>query len=229
MHNTVQENLSVRCSRCGTTRQRHVALAMQKCPVRTCWQEQAEKCEGTAVYAVWVAGLKAMHGVGGRGIQQPAVAAADAATVHAVAVGPQAAAERSEPALAPRAVCLRPYRAHVVVKVGEAELCMLCFSRAQRYKVAAWRDGCCDGAAPLESCPKHLLCVFATCPILWPPRREERGAAILVYARQCRDSHALQALRPPKRRVVAARHAATTNLDAFGSGGDRRAGAAVCL
>ena len=172
LHTAVQEELLIKCTRCGTTRQRHVALALQKCPVRACWQEGGELIEGTTVYAAWIAGLnKAMHGLGARGRPQPL---ADEAAAQAQGAALQAAElqdERSEPAFVPRDVCLRPYRSHVVVRVGEAEVCMQCFSRVPRYRVAAWRDGCCDGPAPLGSCPRHTLAVFATCPMICPPGR----------------------------------------------------------
>ena len=111
---------------------------------------------------------------------------------------------------------------------GVAEWCMLCFSRAPRFKVAAWRDGCCDGVAPLGSCPKHILEAVRACPMLWPPRRAERGADISAVARQWHEGHALRALRPPKRRG-AARHAAATNRDCVGLGGGGYAGAAECM
>ncbi len=51
----------VECSRCGATRQRHVQLGAQKCPVRGFFRGGAEDLEGTAVYARWTAAVKAMH------------------------------------------------------------------------------------------------------------------------------------------------------------------------
>ena len=148
MNEPVQEELVVRCTRCGTTRQRHVPLAMQRCPVRTCWLGAGEVAEGTATCAARVIALKAMHGLGARG--RPADAGAGQ---------PPQAAVHAEPneqhvVLEPGVVALRPFRSHVVVRIGEAEVCMLCFSRAPRHKVVAWREVCCDGVAPLGSCPQ---------------------------------------------------------------------------
>ena len=197
MHETVQESLVVRCIRCNTTRQRHVPLAMQRCPVRTCWTEAGEVAECTAAYGAWVKALKAMHGHGSRD------SAADAGAVQAApAAVHEEPAERRE-VLEPRVVSLRPFRPHVMARIGEADVCMMCFGKAPRHKAAAWKAECCDGAAPLGSCPKHILTAVCTVPVVWPPRKAERGADICAFARQWHEGRALKALRPPKRRVAA--------------------------
>ena len=100
---------------------------------------------------------------------------------------------------------LRPFRSHHCVRAGEAEFCMACFSRAPRFKVAAWRQECCDGAAPIGACPKHILAAVNTCRVAWPPRHEGRGASIEVAAKAWLDSHVFRQLRPPKRRVAVQR------------------------
>ena len=124
----------------------------------------------------------------------------------AAAAVPGEQLEQLEQALVPvvpRAALLRPFRSHVCVRAGEAEFCMLCFTKAPRYRVAAWRQECCDGAAPIGSCPKHFLAATIVCRVSWPPRHEGRCASIDAAAKAWQDGHVLRQLRPPKRRVPA--------------------------
>ena len=107
--------------------------------------------------------------------------------------------------LQPLGVNLRPFRSHVCVRAGEVEFCMLCFAKAPRFRVAQWRQDCCDGAAPIGSCPKHILAAASVCSVQWPPQKAGRGANILEAAKWWQDSHICKQLRPPKRRVPAKR------------------------
>ena len=60
-HNPEVHELRVQCTRCGTSRQRHVQLGSQRCPVRCLTWQAAEVPAGTAVYAAWHTAIKAMH------------------------------------------------------------------------------------------------------------------------------------------------------------------------
>ena len=83
-----------------------------------------------------------------------------------------------------------PGRPWATVRAGEAEFRVACFSHAPRYKVAAWRQGCCDEAAPLGACPKQILVAVSVCTVAWPPRLEVRGAGIDAAAQAWRGSQA---------------------------------------
>ena len=135
-------------SRCGVERQKCVQLSLQSCLVRAFFLAGEEVPAATAVYAAWHRCVKAMHAC----TKASGRLQADAAAAVPLAVAPAVGAVVQEPVLEPHAVVLRPFRSHVCVRSGEAEFCMLCFARAPRYRVAAWRQDCCDGAAPVGSC-----------------------------------------------------------------------------
>ena len=75
LHDSVADDARVKCTRCGTTRQRHVLLAMQRCPVRTLWRDGEEVAAGTTIFAAWTAAVKAKHSCGGQLAPDPAAAA----------------------------------------------------------------------------------------------------------------------------------------------------------
>jgi hypothetical protein len=192
----------VHCTKCGTTRQRYIRLDQQKwCPVRSLWRQGLEDPAGAAVHAAWTAAVKAMHlhgrRCGGQPFPGPAVQHAGPDSVQPVIVAE------------PRALVLRPFRSHAVGKAAEAEFCLMCLGKAPRYKVAAWRAECCDGRAPVGSCPKHLLAAISAASFEWPARHATRAAELKAFARQWQESHALKALRPLKRRVAVAPKRAT--------------------
>ena len=198
-HEATIVNDKMQCSRCGVERQKCVQLSLQSCPVRAFFQAGEEVPAATAVYAAWHRCVKAMHAC----TKASGRLQADAAAAGPLAVAPAVGAVVQEPVLEPHAVGLRPFRSHVCVRSGEAEFCMLCFARAPRYRVAAWRQDCCDGGAPVGSCPKHILAAISVCRVCWPPRHEGRGANIEAAAKAWCDSHVSKQLRPPKRRVAA--------------------------
>ena len=200
-HEAVVVEGKVQCNRCGIERQQCVQLGLQLCPVRGHYRAGEELPEATAVYAAWHGCVRAMHSLTNAGARQAGAAA--------LGVGQAAAADAAGPepvhgdVQERRAMAqLRPFRSHQCVRAGEAEFCMSCFSRAPRFKVAAWRQECCDGAAPTGACPKHILAAVNTCRVAWPPRHEGRGASIDVAAKAWIDSHVFRQLRPPKRRVA---------------------------
>ena len=51
----------ISCSRCGTTRQPHVQLGRQKCPVWELFRGGVEVPEATATFAEWQTTVKGMH------------------------------------------------------------------------------------------------------------------------------------------------------------------------
>jgi hypothetical protein len=193
----------VRCSRCGTERQQCVQLGLQLCPVRVHYRAGEELPAATAVYAAWHSCVKEMHTRSKANGQLQAEAAAAVAIAVAPAPVAAAAAVVQEPVLQPLAAKLRPFRSHVCVRAGEVEFCMLCFAKAPRYRVALWRQGCCDGAAPIGSCPKHTLAAASLCNVQWPPQHAVRVASILEAVKAWQDSHVFKQRRPPKRRVPA--------------------------
>ena len=199
-HEATIFNGKMQCSRCGTERQQCVQLGLQSCPVRVRYRANVEQPAATAVYAAWHTCVRAMHSWcrAGGGRAAAGEAAADQAPVNVAAAG-----EADVQVLVPQACQLRPLRSHICVRTGEAEFCIACFCRAPRFRVAAWRQGCCDGAAPVGSCPKHILAAVSLCRVSWPPRFEGRGANIEAAAKTWCGSHALRSLRPPKRRVAA--------------------------
>jgi hypothetical protein len=158
----------MQCSRCGVERQKCVQLSLQSCPVRAFFLAGEEVPAATAVYAAWHRCVKAMHAC----TKASGRLQADAAAAVPLAVAPDVGAVVQEPVLVPHAVVLRPFRSHVCVRSGEAEFCMLCFARAPRCRVAAWRQDCCDGAAPVGSCPKHIFAAISVCRVCWPPRHD---------------------------------------------------------
>ena len=207
----------VRCSRCGIERQQCVQLGLQLCPVRVHYRAGVELPAATAAYAAWHGCVKAMHSFCKAGAKQAVAgedaAAApgagrappgDAAAAAAVVVGARPVqALVQEPVLQPLVARLRPFRSHVCVQAADVEFCMLCFAKAPRFKTAAWRQECCDGAAPIGASPKHILAAVSVCTVSWPPRYAGRGATIQAEAQAWSDSHVAKQLRPPKRRVAA--------------------------
>ena len=189
----------MQCSRCGTERQKCIQLGLQSCPVRAFFQAGEEVPAATAVYAAWHRCVKAMHAYTKASGQQTAAIAAAVPVLVAQAVGVVV----QEPVLEPRAIGLRPFRSHVCVRSGEAEFCMMCFAKAPRHRVPAWRQDCCDGAAPFGSCPKQILAAISVCRVCWPPRHEGRGANIEAAATAWCNNHVSKQLRPPKRRLAA--------------------------
>ena len=61
MHAAAAQGDKVACTRCGTTRQAHIQLHLQKCPVRGFFRGGAEDPTGTEVYAAWHRTVRAMH------------------------------------------------------------------------------------------------------------------------------------------------------------------------
>ena len=197
-HSAVVADGKAICTRCGTTRQQHVQLGLQKCPVRVHFQGGAEVPAATAVYAAWQRTVSAMHActkAAAFGLGAPVSAADAPAEARTAAAEPEAVI-----VLAPRRATLRPFRSHVCFKVAEAEACMMCFMRDPRYQIPAWRAECCDGRAPIGACPKHILAAIITSATVWPVGHEARGRDLVAAAKTFSSTLAAKALRPPKRR-----------------------------
>ncbi len=118
-HDSCPANGKVECKRCGTTRQRHVQLAGQKCPVRGLFRGGEEVLEGTVVYAAWTAAVKAMHEHGRRAAAEGREKRLPPPSTEAVVV-----IRRPEVAVQPASLSLRSFRSHVVVRTVEVEFCM---------------------------------------------------------------------------------------------------------
>ncbi len=99
-HAAVVDGDRVVCTGCGTSRQQHVQLHLQGCPVRGYYREGAEAPAATAVYAAWQRTVRAMHAF---------PKAAEAEMLEA------------EPAAVPVPLALMPFRSHVVAKVADVE------------------------------------------------------------------------------------------------------------
>ena len=121
---------SMQCGRCGTVRQKTVQLGLQACPVRAFFRAGAEQQDATAVYAAWHRCARTVHSH-----CKATVPAAPAAAVP----GEQLDLEAALVPVVPRAALLRPFRSHVCVRAGEAEFCMLCFTKAPRPSVQSSR------------------------------------------------------------------------------------------
>ena len=186
-----------KCSRCGTERDKRVQLSDQECPVWVLSRADAEVQEGTAVYAAWHRCVRAMRAA--RGVQSE-VGEGRPEVAPAAAAAPVALGDGLEPPRAQPGIQLRAFRSHALVKAGACEFCMLCFTKAPRYRVAEWRSTCCDGAAPVGGCPKHMLMAAVTAGVAWPARYAERGTEIAAAGAAWRDSKAGLALQPPRRR-----------------------------
>ena len=159
------EGHRISCRRCGTTRQKCVNLGAQLCPVHVFHQGGAETTQGTELYRAWVDIIKRLHAAG------KSTAGADAQASAGILPA------RPEPSLEPAPLRLRSFRSHCTVVRAGVEFCLCCFSRAPRFRVAAWRAGCCDGIAPIGACPKYLLEVIALRDGSWPPSRQARDGA----------------------------------------------------
>jgi len=199
-HEVALVNGKVRCNRCGTERDNHVQLGRQGCPVQVLYRSGAPVREATAVYAAWHRCVRVMHAMsstGGAAVQEAPAAVTTGAPAP---VPPQGLP--APPQARPGAV-LRQFRSHAVVKAGTTEFCMLCFVKAPRYKVAEWRSGCCDGAAPVAGCPKHVLMAAVVSAVDWPAKYAERGAAIQAAGEAWQEGKAGLALQPPRCRRAA--------------------------
>ena len=191
-HTPEVEELRVRCTRCDTTRQRHVQLGSQKCPVRVMTRQAADVPAGTAVYAAWLAVTKAMH----RRSRPETEPGGD--PVPLAAAEPAVAAAAGSGQL----LQLRPFRAHAFVCAAGCEFCIRCFARAPRFRVSEWRAGCCDGDTPVGAAPKHLLAALH----LHSQAGGQVGQAgtrlsfLQTAAKEWQRSLAGKSLRPPKRR-----------------------------
>ena len=202
------------CKRCGTTRQRHVHLSGQACPVRLCMRTGAEVHEGTAVYGTWTRTLQAMHahfkavqdngGETAADVVAPAAAAGLADAVAAEVLVGDADGGAGLPPV-PMGLRLRPFRAHACVVAGRVEFCMRCMCKAPRFRTVAWRAECCDGDTPIGGVPKHILAVIAADRPQWPVRQAARGLLLVEAASAHGRTVAAMALRRPKRRQAGRR------------------------
>ena len=104
------------------------------------------------------------------------------------------------PPPAPRLLQLRPFRSHVCVIAGGVELCMLCMSKAPRFRTPAWRAQCCDGTTPIGAVPKHMLAAIRAGSPQWPARHVARGRELCAAAREHDRIVTAMALRRHKRR-----------------------------
>jgi hypothetical protein len=192
-HSVQPRGERVECTRCGTTRQRHIELERQRCPIRIWTVDAVEQPEGTAVYAAWVKALQGMH----RASRQPSASE----DVQMVAAAPAEAAPVDELVhVLAEPVVLQPFRSHRIVMTGSRAWCMACFSKQPRFHINVWKTGSCKGKQPIQSCPKHVLAVISQQATAWPQAWAERGRALEAAADQCRHLAASKALRPPKRR-----------------------------
>ena len=186
----------VECTICVTTRQRHIALEKQRCPVRV-WAEaggeaDVEIPDGTSVHAAWSRTLQAMH----RAAKNPAGGAGRQEAVGA----PADDTELAEPVCEP--CTLQPFRSHRIVVSGSMAWCMACYSKQPRFRRNVWKTSSCKGQQPVAHCPKHVLATLGQHPTVWPEGKAERGRALGAAAELLRRSAASKALRPPKRRVA---------------------------
>jgi len=197
MHAAAAQGDKVACTRCGTTRQAHIQLRLQKCPVRGLLRGGAEDPAGTEMYAAWHRTVRAMHAFAREsGAAQPAAPLAAEAAVAAMADEHLVA----EPAV-PRLFVLRPFRSRVMAKCAAVEFCMQCCVQTPRHSANRWKAGCCDGRTPIGACPRYILAAVSLCPATWPRGHENRGQELVVAARALRSNLAAKALRPPKRRM----------------------------
>ena len=143
-HNPEVHELRVQCTRCGTSRQRHVQLGSQRCPVRCLTRQAAEVPAGTAVYAAWHTAINAMHHR-----SKPAAEVGEPPVLAVAGAGDAGAGD----VVAAMPCQLRPFRAHSLSRTAGCEFCLRCYAKAPRYRVAEWRAGCCDGDAPMGAAP----------------------------------------------------------------------------
>ena len=61
MHAAAVQGDKVACTRCGTTRQPHIQLQLQKCPVRGFFRGEAEDPAGTELHTAWHRTVRAMR------------------------------------------------------------------------------------------------------------------------------------------------------------------------
>jgi hypothetical protein len=182
-----------------TSRQPHVQLGLQRCPVRGLFRGGIEVPAATAVYAAWQRTVLAMHAH-----TKVAVAAGLCSAVGAPGAAPAVVEPELEPVLEPVAepvlLVLRPFRSHVIAKSAEVEFCMQCCMRTPRHLANRWKAGCCDGRAPIGACPRYILAAISISTAVWPAGHVVRGRELEAAAGAFRSSMAAKALRPPKRR-----------------------------
>ena len=202
MHAAAVQGDKVACTRCGTTKQPHIQLQLQKCPVRGYFRGGVEDPAATGVCAAWQRTVRAMHAFAkaATAVPEETLGAADTGPAEAQAVGAAAELPEVEPVAVPVPLVLRPFRSHVVAKVAEVEFCMQCCMRTPRYQPAVWRAGCCDGRTPIGACPRYILAAITTSTAKWPTGHEVRGHELAEAARAFMCSLTAKALRPPKRR-----------------------------
>ena len=121
MHAAAVQGDKVVCTRCSTTRQPHIQLQLQKCPVRGCFRGGAEDPAATGVYAAWQRTVRAMHAFAkaATAVPEKTVLAADAGPAEAQAMGDTAKLPEVDPGAVPAPLVLRPCRSHAVAKVAE--------------------------------------------------------------------------------------------------------------
>ena len=123
MHAATVQGDKVVCTRCSTTRQPHIQLQLQKCPVRGYFRGGVEDSAATGVYAAWQRTVRAMHAFAkaATAVPEETLVAAVAGPAEAQAGGAAAELPEVEPVAVPVPLVLRPFRSHVVAKVAEVE------------------------------------------------------------------------------------------------------------
>ena len=173
MHAAAVQGDTVVCTRCSATRQPHVQLQLQKCPMRGFVRGGVEDPAASEVYAAWHRTVRATHAFAKvAGVAEPVaglVAAAEPA--EALAATPADEHLVAEPAV-PRPFVLRPFKSHVIAKSVEVQFCMQCWLQTPRHLARQWKAGCCDGRAPIGACPRYILAAASTCPATWPSGQE---------------------------------------------------------
>ena len=198
-HSTAVTNGRVSCTRCGTSRQPHVQLGLQRCPVRGLFRGGIEVPAATSFYAAWQRTVRAMHAHTKVAVAAGLLVAEGSPGVAPAVVEPELE-QVLEPVAEPVLLALRPFRSNVIAKSAEVEFCMPCCTMAPRYLANRWKAGCCDGRAPIGACPRYILAAISISTAVWPAGHVVRGRKLEAAARAFRSSMAAKALRPPKRR-----------------------------
>ena len=115
MHAAAVQGDKVVCTRCSTTRQPHIQLQLQKCPVRGFFRE-LEDPAASGVYAAWHQTVRAMHAFAkaATAVPEETLVAADAGPAEAQAGGAAAELPEVEPGAVPVPLARRPFGSHVV-------------------------------------------------------------------------------------------------------------------
>ncbi len=87
---------------------------------------------------------------------------------------------------------LRTLRSRIVGMRAVVEFYLACLLKAPRFEKTLWRVGCCDGAAPVGVCPKHILAAVSVGGE-WPAGASERGAELAAAPEAWRHSIAARA------------------------------------